>query len=306
MPPQRSPFHTYTSKSTPSLITRIALNAEHYCMNSLREAHREAERIGDIETAKKIKQALDERKRKEQEKKERIIQQMVIVSENRNKAVSEKGKFQSLHGRYSCWSKIPHSPPDLTEGYLVVDGGTDIMTPLPEVLPLPGDKRNSVSPRILRMKNEDLQLIEPSSDPDKGTALYYKDSETPVFIVAPKNVSKDRLKLHVPKEHKAIRKAARKLLGKREGTLGVFRQQDMLEWGCRGWIRLLGAESPTRFTRNLDALETCRRCTQRTRSHPKTGITYGACNSPVYTMRPSAFNITSSQRCQMAKIQGVS
>ncbi|EJK44664.1 hypothetical protein THAOC_36781 [Thalassiosira oceanica] len=169
----RSAFHTYKSSSNPSTITRIASEAANYSTDYLLEALRVAEQICDVKSAKKIGRALDERARKEERREDNIREQMIHVGESREKAVPEKCTF------------------DFT---------------------LPGGKMKFVTPRILRLDNNDLQLIAPSPDPDKGTALYYQDSSnTPVFIVAPRNVSRERLKIHSQKKHKQIRKAARNL-----------------------------------------------------------------------------------------------
>ena len=91
----------------------------------------------------------------------------------------------------------------------MVDGSTEQMSPLPDELRLPCGE--SVSPHILRLRNNDLRLIDPSPDPTKGVALFYQGSKTPVFLVAPKNESFGRHNFRCPTLHKAVRKAARKM-----------------------------------------------------------------------------------------------
>ena len=101
----------------------------------------------------------------------------------------------------------------LKDGNVVVDGSSEHMTPLPELLSLPG-QQGTVSPRILRLQNDDLLRIKPSPDPKKGTALYYDDdSPIPVFVVVPKDVARERLQVHKPSFHKKLRIACCKLFG---------------------------------------------------------------------------------------------
>ena len=91
-----------------------------------------------------------------------------------------------------------------------MDGGSEHMMQLPESIRLAGTQ-GSVSPRFLRLLNDNLQRISPSPDQYKGTAMYYDNSSIPVFLVVPKHTARHRLKLHDHKFHKKIRRASRKL-----------------------------------------------------------------------------------------------
>ena len=128
--------------------------------------------------------------------------------------VKTRLSLRNVSFAYDCFftSKISHQPhcPVLTDGNVVVDGSSKHMTHLPESLSLPG-KQGTVSPRILRLLNDDLRRIEPSPNPYEGTALYYDDSPIPVFIVVPRNVARNRLKLHERNFHKKLSHASRKL-----------------------------------------------------------------------------------------------
>ncbi|EJK61476.1 hypothetical protein THAOC_18029, partial [Thalassiosira oceanica] len=83
----RSAFHTYKSSSTPSTITRVASEASNYSTNYLREALHFAEQICDVDSAKKLWRALDERARKEERREDNIREQMILVGESREKFV---------------------------------------------------------------------------------------------------------------------------------------------------------------------------------------------------------------------------
>ena len=160
-------------------------------MTGLHHKHRNAEITGDVFTARKSGKALDNKAQKELKRNQSIMKQVILIHQCQDKAIPEQV---------------------LSAGNVVVDGGTEQMTPLPNSLILPGPgKQVSVSPRILRLLNDDLKRIRPSADPCKGTALYYHHSSIPVFIVVPRNTTRLRLKLHDRQFSKKIRHASRKL-----------------------------------------------------------------------------------------------
>jgi len=91
---QRLPCHVYQGPSTTSTKTRIGAIAGECHNNELREAHREAEEIGDSERAKKTRRALETIERKERVKAEMIERSFQFVHECPGKAVSPRRKFQ--------------------------------------------------------------------------------------------------------------------------------------------------------------------------------------------------------------------
>ena len=147
--------------------------------------------------------------------------------------------------------KISHLLQDLTRGYVVVDGSTEQMSPLNNELHLPCGNETTVSPHILRLKNDDLRRIGPSLDPDRGIALCYKDSKTPVFLVAPRNRSRTGLNFHHRKFHQEITKAARELfkvdpfVGREEGRLVLFDGKKFADGNEDSYV-CMGPEVPRR------------------------------------------------------------
>ena len=214
--------------------TQVASGSGDFNTDYLSRGYREALTEGDSARAERIMQAMLTRVDKGEDKDRLIDQSFVLVNECPGKAISPQGKFRRIH--VATHRAFAHNLQVLADGYVVIDGGTDRMAPLPTTLCLPdGD---TVKPNILRLSKDALRRIKPSTDPDKGTALFYENSKTPVFMVLPKEESLRHLRFQNKKQHNRVRTAFRRIFKK-------FR------YTCRGKGRLVVFDGKARSTGNV-------------------------------------------------------